>query len=941
MRPKGGEAEDRYGREQRGTVSAQTSAALNPHQGAIPPRHGPRVYLSLSLVLACWGHAMPEVTRSGDDIVVANRHVRVVLSRGALRSVQDAGTGTTLLTWPANEPCWYVEFGTRAVLPPVGGHATIRREEGQVSVRVAAATEAPDAVDATVRVTVSDAPWVELDIELTNRSSQEVELVGFPGNTRCAKGEARFLVLPYQSGGALPLDERFGRIRVYGQLPFVVGYPGNLCSMQWLGAYGPNEAVMLMSTDRYGALKRMGAVDAGTKVRLVCEQQLSLAPGASCRPPPWRILPIRGDSRRMCEAYRTWVRERTATSSVAARDTSAGATRVPLQFMPIRHKIAARPHLSRAQDAHGYPEHAVREDPKGQPFAYLPYGMTFSLMDRFRRVYSAHLTPQIWSPFVESGQGWRKFPHRRFLEEPLTDRDVSFPGMSLHDFLAGVEARADPAFLYVNPSFWPAGAPGFEVGRMFDRAGDGVGDTFGGFEAGASGKVHYVCPSLVGQAMVEQLRRLAGAAGDQAGRANGLMFDSSQVFGATLWNNSRLRRDPNSCIDRNPRAHTRERYGYVGRDAGVQDKLQLYLALHEATPHAVKVGEWIGELETLFMDINAGSVCLKREYPDAVARPADENLIPLPLFQMVYGDSELFVVRVGAASDAHLGKEGDASHIPADVSRRGSAMFGAVHQVLFWGGVRWAGPVYDRLHARTWMVVRDNAARAALFGRQASFRMLAPDGAETTAMFAVRETSWVDAGTVEAVHWDNNSGAVAPRLIRRVGSEDVSVGPLWAAEQAVPSSLGRLREGSTVTLTRQGTFALWHFAGSIATGTGRHVASVTDSQPTPRGLAVVWDGHFLSVANESAEERTVTVVCQPGAFELEPLPPRSVSAPGGAPLPGVAPLAYSQALEWDCERGGAVQRVRVRLGGASRRPDDRPLTVPATLAVFRAGRRAP
>lgn len=879
---------------------------------------------------------MPEVIRRGDELVVRNRHVRVVLVRGGLRSVLDGETGVELLTWPTDEPWWYVEFGTRTVLPPVGGDALVRREEEHVSVYADSATSPPDAVHATLRVTVGDEPWAELGLEVTNRSSREAELVGFPGNMRCAKGESRFLVLPYQSGGALPLDERFGRIRVYGQLPFVVGYPGNLCSMQWLGAYGDDGAVMLMNTDRYGGLKRMGAVDAGAEVRIVCEHQLSLAPGESCRLPPWRILPIRGDSRQMCQAYRAWVGERTAVSSAAVRDAVDGATKVPLQFMPIRGKIAARPHLRGALGAHGYPEHAVRQHPDGRPFAYLPYGMILSLMDRFGRVYDAPLTPQIWSPFVEAGQGWRKFPHRQFLEEALTDGGVTFPGVSLRDFLAAVDSRGAPLFLYVNPSFWRAGTPGFETGRMFDKAGDGAGDTFGGFEAGASGKVHYVSPSLVRRAMVEQLRRVAGTAEDQVGRANGLMFDSSQVFGATLWNNSRLRRDPTSCIDRNPAAGARERYGYVGRDAGVQDKLALYLALHEATPHAAKVGEWICELETLFMDLNAGSICLKREYPDTIARPPDENLIPLPLFQMVYGDSELFVVRVGAASDAHLGKVGDASHVAAEVSRRGSAMFGAVHQVLFWGGVRWAGPVHDRLHARTWMVVRDNVARAILFGRRASFRMLAPTGAETTGMFAVRETSWIDDERQPVgVHWDNNSGAMVPRVSSRVGTDDVSAGPLWGEERTVPSSLGRLRDGSTVSFTREGHFALWHFAGEV-TANGQTVVRVTDSQSTPRGLAVVWDGRYLSLANESTEERTVTVGCQVGAAELQPLPPRSVLAPDGAPLPEVAPLVYNQASAWKCERREAAWRVRVSLPGATRGPGDRPLTVPATLAVLRA-----
>ena len=38
-----------------------------------------------------------------------------------------------------------------------------------------------------------------------------------------------------------------------------------------------------------------------------------------------------------------------------------------------------------------------------------------------------------------------------------------------------------------------------------------------------------------------------------------------------------------------------ESYGYVGRDAGVQDKLQTYLALHETTPKAATGATLVGQ----------------------------------------------------------------------------------------------------------------------------------------------------------------------------------------------------------------------------------------------------------------------------------------------------------------------------------------------------------
>ena len=106
------------------------------------------------------------------------------------------------------------------------------------------------------------------------------------------------------------------------------------------------------------------------------------------------------------------------------------------------------------------------------------------------------------------------------------------------------------------------------------------------------------------------------------------------------------------------------------------------------------------------------------------------------------------------------------------------------------------------------MIVRNNVSRNGLFGRQANFRMLDENAAETTAMFAIRETSWMDErGQVVAVHWDNDSGAVGPRLSGRLGTGVLSAGPLWGESEELPSSLGRLKRGSTVTVTHRGRFA--------------------------------------------------------------------------------------------------------------------------------------
>jgi len=876
--------------------------------------------------------AAPRVEQRNSGVAIANDHLRVLVEDGAVRSVEDVRTGEQLLYWQAKEPVWYVEFGRRRVLASPRGEVTVSEDAGRVQVRVTTSIPPPDEVAAVYTVTLGSEPWVEMSIEVENRSSQEIELVGFPANALSAKGPRRYLVYPYQSGVVLPFDERFEQMRIYGRLPFVLGYPSNVCSMQWMGMYGRRGGLMLMNTDRYGALKRMGAIDVGQPVRLVIEHQASLAPGEKLALPAWRMVAIPGGGyRRMCGVYRKWVRERTTADATVIRERVNGAEKVPLQFIPLRHKLDARPQLARVMTTHGYPEHAIRTHPQRGPRPYLPYGMIVSMMESFRDVYHGRLTPQIWTPF--SARGWRKFPQSALLEQPITAGDVTFPGLSLREFLEKLNESGDPAFLYVNPSFWQEGTPDFDAARMFDRSGGGVGGIGGGSEAGATSSARYVSPSLVQDHMVGQLRKISGIGQDSIARANGIMFDSSQVFGATLWNNSRLRLDPISCIDRNPNARYRERYGYLGRDSGVQDKLKTYLALHETTPHAAKVGEWIGEFQPLFLDINAGSVCLKREFPDTLERPGRNNLIPVPLFQMVYGDSQLFVIRVDAASDANVGASNAQRTIPAEMSRRGSAMFGAIPQVIFWGGVHWAGVGYHRLRGRTWMIVRDNTARRDIFGTRPAHRMLLPDGCETTDIFAVRETSWLDdAGRVIGVHWDNNSGRAAPATAV-LGKSRVDVSEMWGTADFVPSSLNRLYKGATVTLLDCGSLALWNFAG-VVTRDEKHVARVADSLPSPEGLAVIWDGRYLSISNELPQARRVNVELTGVPGRLVPMPPYMPRLPDGTVRADQSPLIYSQASpsRLEVQNGRAV--VDITMPPARPHPHDRPLAVPASLVVF-------
>lgn len=839
--------------------------------------------------------ATAAVRQLGGQTELTGGTVTAVFAGGTLADFRDTATGEPLLA--CDPTAWYVEVGTQRAGPAGTPRLELVTAGETITAVIRQSVGPPEPIEAEIRVTAGPRPWLELSIAVTNRSRDEIEVIGFPAGARLQRGGGRHLVYPYQSGALLPLDERFGRMRIFGTLPFVHGYPSNLCAMQWLGAVGPQVAWMLQGTDRYGALTRTGAVESDGAAVLVWEHQAGLPPGETYAPPPLRLHSFPGgDWHDLAEAYRRWVTERRAEGATVVRD----GERIPLQFVPFRAKLAARPQLAQVMTTHGYPEHAIREQPDGTPFAYLPYGLVLALQERFERLYDSPLTPQLWSPLVPGGHGWRLFPPSDLPAAAMQRDGVDAPGVDLAGF---IQRQRAPVILYVNPSFWTEGTPDFDPAWMMDINGDGTPDTTGGFEAGAAGAPYYVHPYLVRDYFVAQLARLG-----QLG-ATGIMFDSSQVFGATLWNNSRLRRDAVSGIDRNPAARYLERYGYHGRDSFVQDKLGTYLALHEATPGAAKVGEWIGEFEPLFLDANAGSLDLKREYPDNRPRPGDDNLIPLPLFQMVYGDTELFVIRVGAASDAHLNDGGQPCS--AEISRRATATFGAVGQVLFWGGIAWAGPAAE-LRGRTWQIVRDNVVRRETFAHRARHRLLDADGRPAPGMFAVRESSWIDdAGRVVGIHWDNNTGAPA-RAAGTLGDDQVTVTGLWGVPDYLPDSLERLRLGSTVTVTERG-FTLWHYAGEVRRG-DRLIARVADGAATPAGLSITLDGRYLSLGNESPAPRTVTL-------ELPAL--RLTADPAlGSPTPETA-------------GAGELTRLTVTLPGAQTHPDDRPTAVPCAVAVYR------
>ena len=231
------------------------------------------------------------------------------------------------------------------------------------------------------------------------------------------------------------------------------------------------------------------------------------------------------------------------------------------------------------------------------------------------------------------------------------------------------------------------------------------------------------------------------------------------------------------------------------------------------------------------------------------------------------------------------------------------------------------------------MIVRDNTARRDVFGRRPAYRMLSPDGRPATDIFAVRETPWLDdAGRVIGVHWDNNSGRVA-EAGAVLGKSRVEVSRMWGTANFVPSSLNRLYQGATVTLLDGGSLALWNFAG-VVTRDEKPVARVEDSLSSPEGLAVIWDGRYLSISNELPESRRVRVEVTGVPGRLAPMPPYAPRLPDGTVRADRSPLIYSQASpsRLEVQSGRAV--VEVTMPPARPDPRDRPLAVAASLVVF-------
>ena len=231
------------------------------------------------------------------------------------------------------------------------------------------------------------------------------------------------------------------------------------------------------------------------------------------------------------------------------------------------------------------------------------------------------------------------------------------------------------------------------------------------------------------------------------------------------------------------------------------------------------------------------------------------------------------------------------------------------------------------------MIVRDNTARRDIFGRRPVYRTLSHDGWETTDIFAVRETSWLDdARRVMGVHWDNNSGraAVAKAVL---GKSRVDVSEMRGTADFVPSSLNRLYKGATVTLLDDGRLALWNFSG-VVNRDAKPVARVTDSLPSPEGLAVIWDGRYLSISNELPQARRVNVELTGVPGRLVPMPPYVPRLPDGTVRADQTPLIYSQASpsHLEVQNGRAV--VEVTMPPARPHPHDWPLAVPASLVVF-------
>ncbi len=869
-------------------------------------------------------------------VAIVGAAISAAAGQGGLPELAAPDTGAAVAAWAPDRAPWYFTLLSQydPVDPgPVREATEERLSDGAVRRVFTYAREEAPAVEGVLAVTEdADGSGVTLELTVTNRGEAEIDVVGLPGGLTAARGADRFLVHPLESGVLVPLDERFDRIRIYGNLPFVTGYPSNRASMQWCGVQTGEGAVMLRSLDRFGMLKRIGAEPEGDRVRFVFEHQVALRPGETVALPPCRIEPLSAEGApayaRMAALYRGWVQERMTEDGMAVVDASGPVPRVPLQFAPFSQKRAARPHADRLRNTHGHPEHALRPDPTTrEPFAYLAYGAVLELMRGFEEVYGVKVTPQLWS-FTHADEihgSWPLFPIDALAEGDVTHHGVTFAGATLGELLRGLRANDDLLLLYTNPTFWSYLSPTFNEREMYDRT--GAGDiVVGGYAAQASEDLAYVSPRAVREAQVAQLGQLAGYEGDPEARALGIMFDSSQAMGGTLFNDSCLRRDAQgSCIDRNPNAQYLERYGYVGRDSYVQDRIQRDLALHAATPNASKTGEWVNEWTSIYMDLNAGSIDLVREYPDGTPRPAEDNVIPVPLYQMVFGDSQIFTIRVAAACDYGIGE------LSPETSRRSTALFGGVHQVALWGGVPWAGPAYHRLHARTYLITRDDVARRELFARRAGFRMRDAQGRPTAGLFSVRETTWFDdAGGALGMHWDNNTGETAALALDDAPLGRVAFSGLWGEMRALEQSLDRLRAGATATLLADGRFVFWDFSGAATWGPYR--VEVTDSEADPAGLTVIWDGERVSLGNAARRARTVTVSMpwdddRPAPAAVAPI---EVAGPDGA----VTKITYQDVENASVRVASGRLEITVELPGASVAGLAQYAGVPTTLATF-------
>lgn len=865
--------------------------------------------LTLALVCAV-GAPMNEMPREETTIVMGG--LAVTLGQSGLVRIADPASGEVLLEWPGGDPGWYfMAEGNYTPLSPgrpagctgavTGSHVAAE------SLRIHFTRDEAPAVEGTLFIMPRPEHGLDLRLQVTNKSGKTISVIGFPGGFTTPGGADRYLVYPFQSGALLPLDDRFDDMKLYNQLPFIHGYPGNLTSMQWMGVQGPDTSVMIMGLDRYGWLHRMGAVRGEKGIRLVREFDAELPPGEKVTLPAMRIVNTgAGGYTKMAQVYRDWVREKESTDSAILRGKRDGVDRIPLQFIPLDARRKQRPGVDRLKRTHGYPEHAVRSH-QGKHFACTPYGAMDAFMTGFEARYGSKVAPQLWSfTRSEDDGGWPLLPIDPLAESALTIRGRDYPALAFHDFMTALRARDDVAVLYTNPTFMKLNSPAYRADLAFDTAGNGK-PRMGGLAAQASEDSAYVCPSRVQAMQAGQIAGVVEAGGGQL--AGALMYDSSQAIGGTLFSNSLIRHDAHTDIDRNPAAGYVDRYGYVGRDSYVQDRIKRDVALHEASPTASKGGEWISELTTPYLDINAGSICLRREYPDDFERP--NHLIPVPLYQMVYGDCQYFTIRVGAASDANLGGGDPKNTLPAEMARRATALFGGVHQVFHWGGIPWGGMAQDHFNGRTFLVTRDNIARDSLLGRRTAYAMLDAEGEPTVDFFAVRATRWLDDdGKTLAWHFDNNTGAGAS-----VKHEGAAL-DLWGADAFVPQSLDRLKQGATATLMADGRFALWNACGVVSWPGG--AVEVTDSLPSTEGLCVVWDGELLSIGNSAPEARQVAVhLAAPAASKLAP----------STRFAGVQDTAR-------IEQDGAGTRVFVKLPAAGT-PER--YEIPTTLAVFSAG----